>query len=111
MEYLLLAYGPSSSAPDPMNESIAALLDRPHVTGWARLHSAESATTLRSDDGRTLLIDGPFVDTKEYLIGLIMIEADNLDQALVIAEELQDVRIGAGAIEVRPVFEGRFRGS
>jgi hypothetical protein len=111
MDYVLLAYGPSASAPDSMRDSIAALLDRPHVTGWARLHEAESATTLRNDEGRTLLTDGPFIDSKEYLIGLIMIEVDNLDEALAVAQELQDARIGSGALEVRPVFERHFRDS
>ena len=111
MEYVLLAYGGSASAPDPMHDAIAALLARPSVTGWARLHADESATTLRTEEGKTLLTDGPFVDSKEYLVGLIMIEADNLDGALAIAQELQDARTGGGAMEVRPVFESRFRGA
>ena len=111
MEYALLAYGGSSSAGDPVRDAIAALLDRPYVTGWARLHADESATTLRHDGSTILLTDGPFVDSKEYLIGLIMIEAENLDQALTIARELQDARFGGGAIEVRPVFESMFRGT
>ena len=111
VEYVLLAYGPSPSGPGPMSDSIAALLDRPHVIGWARLHSDESATTLRNDQGRTLLTDGPFIDSKEYQIGVIMIEAEDLDGALAIAQELQDARIGDGALEVRPVFERYFRDS
>jgi hypothetical protein len=112
MEYVLLAYGRAPSTPGPIDDPIAELLDRPHVTGWARLHADESATTLRNDDNaRTLLTDGPFVDSKEYLIGLIMIEADNLDGALAIAQELQDARAGGGAMEVRPVFESQFRGT
>lgn len=111
MEYVLLAYGRSDSPPGPMPDSIAALLARPYVTAWARLHADESATTLRDDEGKTLLIDGPFIDSKEYLVGLIMIEADNLDGALTIARELQSARTGDGAMEVRPVFERRFRGA
>ena len=110
MEYVLLAYGGSASTPGPMQDAIAALLARPHVTGWARLYAEESATTLRSDEGKMLLTDGPFVDSKEYLIGLIMIEADDLDGALAIAQELQDARTGGGAMEVRPVFEEWLRG-
>ena len=110
MEYVLLAYGRAASPPGPMDDAIAALLARPGVTGWARLHADESATTLRSDEGNRLLTDGPFVDSKEYLIGLIMIEADNLDGALAIARELQDARSG-GALEVRPILERWFRGA
>ena len=51
-----------------------------------------------------LLTDGPFIDSKEYLAGLILIEADNLDGALAIAGELlQETRPGT-ALEVRPVL-------
>ena len=58
-----------------------------------------------------LLTDGPFIDSKEYLAGLILIEADNLDGALAIAGELlQETRPGS-AIEVRPVLDGHFRGA
>jgi len=58
-----------------------------------------------------LLTDGPFIDSKEYLAGLFLIEADNLDGALAIAERLlQETRPGV-AIEVRPIFDGRFGGA
>jgi hypothetical protein len=58
-----------------------------------------------------LLTDGPFIDSKEYLAGLFLIEADNLDGAIAIAEELlQETRPGV-AIEVRPLLDGRLRGT
>ena len=114
MQYALLAY---ASAEDtdrvtrPISGALAALFDRPDVTGWARLHAEGSATTLRNDDGRMLLTDGPFIDSKEYLAGLILVQAVNLDGALAIAEDmLQQTRPGT-AIEVRPVLDGRFRGA
>jgi hypothetical protein len=114
MRYALLTYAPSEDtdrATRPIPGTLAALLAQPSVTGWARLHADESATTLRNDDGRMLLTDGPFVDSKEYLAGLFLIEADNLDGALAIARELlQEARPGV-AIEVRPILEGRFRGA
>jgi hypothetical protein len=111
MQYALLAYGRTGTprgAATPIEDAIATVLARPYVTGWLRLHSDESATTLRTSEGSTLLTDGPFIDSKEYLAGLILIEADNLDGALEVAQELQDTRTG-GAIEVRPVIDGRFR--
>jgi hypothetical protein len=86
------------------------VLARPYVTGWVRLHADESATTVRNGEGRTLLTDGPFIETKEFLAGVIVVEADNLDGALAIAQELQDTRI-SGAIEVRPIFEALFHGA
>ena len=114
MQYALLAYTPAADtdrAARPIPGALTALLDRPNVTGWARLHADESATTLRNDEGRILLTDGPFIDSKEYLAGLILIDADNLDGALAIAEEmLQETRPGS-AIEVRPILGGRFRGA
>jgi hypothetical protein len=61
-------------------------------------------------EGRTLLTDGPFIETKEFLVGVIVVEADNLDAALAIAQELQDTRT-SGAIEVRPILEALFHGA
>jgi hypothetical protein len=114
MQYALLVYAPAEDtdrATRPVPGTLAALLDRPDVTGWARLHAEESATTLRNNEGRMLLTDGPFIESKEYLAGLILIEAGNLDGALAIAEELlQETRPGT-AIEVRPLLDGRFRGT
>ena len=112
MQYALLAYGSQSArdATSPMDSAVAAILSRPEVTGWARLHADESATTVRNADNRVLLTDGPFIETKEYLAGLILVEAANLDAALAIAQELQDTRTD-GAIEVRPIFEALFHGA
>ena len=113
MQYALLVYNPGvdpERADRPMPGALAALLDQPNVTGWARLHADESATTLRND-GQVLLTDGPFIDSKEYLAGLILIEADNLDGALATAGELLGQTRRGTAIEVRPVVDGRFRGA
>jgi hypothetical protein len=112
MQYALLAYAPpedTDRAARPIPGALAALLERPDITGWARLHADESATTLRNGDGRILLTDGPFIDSKEYLAGLFLIEADNLDGALAIAGDLLAQTRPGTAIEVRPVLDGRFR--
>ncbi len=108
MQYALLIYGSSRDEQQPaaISDDIAEVLARPAVTGWARLHAAGSASTVR-DNG--LLIDGPFIETKEHLAGLVIVEADDLDGALAIAGDLQATRSGAG-IEVRPIFEGVFGG-
>jgi hypothetical protein len=112
MQYALLAYAPpedTDRAARPIPDALATLLDRPSVTGWARLHAEGSATTLRNDEGRMLLTDGPFIDSKEYLAGLILIEAGNLDGALAIAQEMLQVTRPGTAIEVRPILDRRFR--
>jgi hypothetical protein len=87
-----------------INAGIAEVLARPTVTGWLRLQNVEAATTVRHEQGRTLLTDGPFVDSKDFLGGFIVVETQNLDGALAVAGELQELQ-GAGAIEVRPVRE------
>ena len=114
MRYALLVYAPAEEtnrATRPIPGSLAARLDRPDIAGWVRLHAYESATTLRNGEGQMLLTDGPFVDSKEYLAGLMLIEADNLDGALVTAEELlRETRPGT-SIEVRPILDGRFGGA
>jgi hypothetical protein len=85
-----------------INAGVAEVLERPNVSGWLRLQNIESATTMRYEQGRTLLTDGPFVDSKDFLGGFIVVEADDLDGALAVAGELQELR-AAGAIEIRPV--------
>jgi len=87
-----------------IDAGVAEVLARPNVTGWLRLQDVGSATTVRHQHGRTLLTDGPFVDSKDFLGGFILVEAENLDGALAVAGDLQE-RQGAGAIEVRPVRE------
>jgi hypothetical protein len=93
-----------------INAGIAEVLARPNVTGWLRLRDADSATTVRHQRGTTLLTDGPFVDSKDFLGGFIVVEADNLDDALAVADELQELQ-RAGAIEVRPVLEEPLTGA
>jgi hypothetical protein len=84
--------------------AVLEVLERPQVTDWLRLQDIESATTVRREQRRSLLTDGPFVDSKDFLGGFIVVEAENLDGALAVAEELQELRPW-GAIEVRPVRE------
>jgi hypothetical protein len=110
LRYALLVYNDPEvdRRPEEQRRQIVAgiyeVLARPTVTGWLRLRNVESATTVRNQQARTLLTDGPFVDSKEYLGGFILVEAENIDGALAIAGELQELR-AAGAIEVRPVCE------
>ena len=87
-----------------INAGIYEVLKRPNVKGWLRLRNIEAATTVRYEQGRTLLTDGPFVESKDYLGGFVLVEAENLDGAIALAEELQELRTAA-AIEIRPVLE------
>jgi hypothetical protein len=110
MKYALLIYGSraagggSSERTRELDPRIAAVLERPSVVGWARLQDVDSATTVRRREGGRLTTDGPFLDSKEYLGGLVIVDAADLDGALLIAEDLQELRPEV-AIEVRPVLE------
>jgi hypothetical protein len=68
----------------------------------ARLMPTSAATTLRKDRDPPLVIDGPFAETKEQLLGFFVIECTGLEQALETARELGRVNPG-GAYEVRPL--------
>jgi hypothetical protein len=67
-----------------------------------RLLPTTSATTLRKTQDPPLVIDGPFAETKEQLLGFYIIDVSNLDEALDIARELAQANPG-GAYELRPV--------
>jgi hypothetical protein len=72
------------------------------VTPGLPLGLPENATTVRVDDGKTLVTDGPFIGIKEAIGGFFVLEADNLDAAIELASQIPAARLG-GAIEVRPV--------
>jgi hypothetical protein len=81
-----------------------AIRQSPGVIGGDQLQPVETATTVRVQDGETLLTDGPFVDAKEHLGGYLLVEADDLDAALELAARVPAARMG-GVIEVRPLVE------
>jgi hypothetical protein len=68
----------------------------------ARLMPTTAATTLRKDREPPLVIDGPFAETKEQLLGFFIIDCASLDEALGIARDLAEANPG-GAYEIRPV--------
>lgn len=74
------------------------------IVGGEQLHPATTATTVRVRDGETLTTDGPFADTKEFLGGFYLLEADDLDVAIDVAARIPAARMG-GAVEVRPIVE------
>lgn len=72
----------------------------------ARLLPTTAATTLRKDREPGFVIDGPFAETKEQLLGFFVVECDSLDEAIATARELGRANPG-GAYEIRPI--GLFR--
>src|SRR3954469_15365524 len=69
----------------------------------APLHPTATATSVRLREGKRLVTDGPFAETREQLGGFFMIEARDLDEAMSIAERIPMAR--RGTVEIRPVFE------
>jgi hypothetical protein len=69
----------------------------------APLHPVSTATSVRMRDGKRLVTDGPFAETREQLGGFFMIDAKDLDEAIGIAARIPGAR--KGTVEVRPVIE------
>jgi hypothetical protein len=81
-----------------------AINETPGVSPGVQMQSPETATTVRVEEGKTLVTDGPFVETKEALGGYLFFEAEDLDAAIELASRIPAARLG-GAIEVRPLVE------
>jgi hypothetical protein len=71
----------------------------------AQLQPASTATTVSVRDGDVLLSDGPFAETKEQIVGYNVIEAADLDEAIVAASR-HPVAVAGGLVEVRPILAG-----
>ena len=111
MQYALLIYGEegrwetySEAEQQAMTEDYMAIGRDPKIKAGADLGELSKAITVRVDNGKTLTTDGPFAETKEYLGGFYLIDADNLDEAIEVAAKIPAARTG-GTIEVRPVVE------
>ncbi|HCP77685.1 MAG: dehydrogenase [Pusillimonas sp.] len=114
MKYLCLVYynekhmqQKSQEEWDALNrecmDCVADLTDSGHFLDGAPLLSTETATTLRVRDGKPLITDGPFAETKEQLAGFYMLEARDMNEAIRLAEKIPPARYGS--VEIRPVRE------
>jgi len=74
-----------------------------HYLAAAPLHPSSQTTCVRVRDGRPLVTDGPFAETREQLGGYFLINAKDLDEAIRIAAKIPGARIGT--VEVRQVTE------
>jgi hypothetical protein len=111
MRYMYLIYGPAES-PDgvdtmgEMQQWMAMTRDMAEagqLLAGDPLHGVETATTVRVRDGRTVVTDGPFAETKEILGGYYILDCPDLDTALAWAAKFPNVAYGS--IEVRPIVE------
>ena len=67
------------------------------------LHPVSAATSVRVRDGKRVVTDGPFAETREQLGGYYVVDAKDLDEAIGIAERVPPARFGT--VEIRPVME------
>ncbi|MEA2497746.1 MAG: hypothetical protein QOH26_151 [Actinomycetota bacterium] len=117
MKYMLLIHqGTTPTPPSDEWESLSqdekkevyeaykGINETPGVSPGVGLQPPETATTVRVQDGQTLITDGPFAEVKEAIGGYLLFEADDLDAAIELAARIPAARMG-GAIEVRPVAE------
>jgi hypothetical protein len=74
-----------------------------HYLAAAPLHPTTTATSVRVRDGKPLVTDGPFAETREQLGGYFLINARDLDEAIGIAARIPVARMGT--VEIRPVIE------
>jgi hypothetical protein len=112
VKYLLLIYNCDRPEPgDPRFEdalaSVNAFADeckrRGAFVAGDPLTNDDAATTVAVRDGRTLITDGPFVETREHLGGYYVLDCRDLDEALELAALCP--MAGVGAIEVRPLVQ------
>src|SRR5437773_1082114 len=80
------------------------LTSRGQYLGGSPLHPSSSATSVRVRDGKRLVTDGPFAETREQLGGYMLIDVKDLDEAIAIAARIPLAR--TSTVEVRPVREG-----
>ena len=111
MRYMLLIYGDEQALSeaernDCYRES-AELAHQIHAAGQYRaaapLHPTSTATSVRVREGKRLVTDGPFAETREQLGGYFLIDAKDLDEAIAVAARIPMAR--RGTVEVRPVIE------
>ena len=81
------------------------LKEQGHYLAAEALQPVRTAKTVRVRNGKTLITDGPFAETKEFLAGFYLIDAESLDEAVDIAAKIPPARVGS--IEVRPIRELR----
>lgn len=119
MKYMLLIY--QGTAPTPRSPDAWARLSQDEqkaifgayqainetagvTPGVVLQPAAETATTVRVEDGKVLTTEGPFVPVERALDGYLMFETDDPDAAIELASRIPAARMG-GAVEVRPVVE------
>ena len=111
MKYMLLIYQDEHSQSETERERCYVesaqfakeLNSSGHYLGANPLHPTATATSVKVRDGKRIVTDGPFAETREQLGGYFLVNAKDLDEALNIAARIPGARLGT--VEIRPVME------
>ena len=111
MKYMLLIYGDENALSQAEMEACygtsSELAHKLHASGnylgASPLRPTALATSVRVREGRRLVTDGPFAETREQLGGFFMIDAKDLDEAIAIASQIPMAQLGT--VEIRPAVE------
>jgi hypothetical protein len=111
MKYMLLIYSPEEAWSSGEWQACVAkstaicheLQEKGQLRAASPLHPVSTATSVRVREGKRLVTDGPFAETREQLGGYYIIDVEHLDEALAIAARLPPA--AKGTVEVRPIFD------
>lgn len=111
MKYILLMYAePGAWPPDDHRAALEESIQVCHelhasgqYLGASPLQPPDTATCVRVRNGKRLVTDGPYAETKEQLGGYFLIDFENLDEAIAIAGRIPGAR--RGTAEIRPLME------
>ncbi len=111
MKYMLLVYGDEQASDEAEREQCyrdsAQIAHEIRSTGRylaaAPLHPVSTATSVRVREGKRLVTDGPFAETREQLGGYFIIDVKDLDEAIEVSGRLPGARLGT--VEIRPIME------
>jgi hypothetical protein len=111
MKYMLLIYGDEQALSETERQECYAestqlaydLRSNGQYVAANPLHPTAMATSVQVRNGKRVVTDGPFAETREQLGGYFLIDAKNLDEALAVAARIPMAR--KGTVEVRPIIE------
>ena len=111
MKYMLLIYGNENALDETQREAcyvesmglVREIEAQGKFLGAAPLHHSSKTTSVKVRDGRPLVTDGPFAETREQLGGYYLVDAESQEEAVQIAQKIPGARWGT--VEVRPVVE------
>ena len=111
MKYMLLIYMEENAMNEAEREKCFVdstqlcndLVKKGQFHGANPLHPVATATSVRVREGRRMVTDGPFAETREHLGGYFLVDAKDLDEAIGIAAQIPGAR--KGTVEIRPVLE------